>query len=58
MYMEESFNTIFNMGYGGDVQHPLPPMDNGSGKSAMDERVKSMFLFFFLGESEQSSSAA
>ena len=39
MYIEESFDTIFNMGYGeGGVQRP-PPMDNWSGKSAMDERV-------------------
>ena len=36
--IEESFNTIFNMGYGGSTASP-PPMDYGSGKSAMDERV-------------------
>ena len=38
VYIEESFDTIFNMGYGGGVQRP-PPMDYGSGKSPMDERV-------------------
>ena len=37
VYIEESFDTIFNMGYG--EQRP-PPMDYGPGKSAMNERVK------------------
>ena len=38
MYIEESFDTIFNMGYWGRTTPPTP-MDYGSGKSAMDERV-------------------
>ena len=39
VYIEESFNTIFIMGYGGEgVQRPSP-MDYGSGKSPMDEWV-------------------
>ena len=32
VYIMESFDTIFNIGYGA-------PMDYGSGKSPMDERV-------------------
>ena len=41
MYIEESFDTIFNMGYVGRTTPPsLPPMDYGSGKSPMDERIK------------------
>ena len=42
--IEESFDTIFNMGCGeGGVQRP-PPMDYGYRKSAMDERVKGTVL--------------
>ena len=37
-YIEESFDTIFNMGYGGGGVQGPPPMDYGLGKSAMDER--------------------
>ena len=41
MYIEESFHTIFNMGYWGrGAYNTTSPMDYGSGKSAMDERVK------------------
>ena len=43
VYIEESFDTIFIMGYGGAYNAP-PPMDYGSGKSAMDERVKKPWL--------------
>ena len=43
MCIEESFDTIFIMGYGGAYNAP-PPMDYGSGKSAMDERVKKPWL--------------
>ena len=40
VYIEESFDTIFNMDYGGGGGRCTPPtMDYGSGKSAMDERV-------------------
>ena len=42
--IEESFDTIFNKGYGGGVQRPPPPMDIGSGKSPMDDRVNRSFL--------------
>ena len=37
VYIEESFDTMFRV-IGGDVQRP-PPMDYGSGKSPMDERI-------------------
>ena len=40
VYIEESFDTIFNMGYGGGRTTPEPTMDYGSGKSPMVERVK------------------
>ena len=39
MYIEESFDTIFNMGYGGPTGSP-PPMPYASGKSPMLLRVK------------------
>ena len=44
VYIEESFDTIFNMGYGGAYNAPTP-MDYGSGKWAMDERVKGFCLY-------------
>ena len=44
-YIEESFDTIFKMGYGRGVQHPPPSMDYGSGKSPMDERVNNVLFF-------------
>ena len=37
--IEESFDTIFNIGCGGGVYSTPHPMDNGSRKSVMDERV-------------------
>ena len=37
VYIKESFDTIFNMGYGGRTTPPSP-MDYGSEKSPMDER--------------------
>ena len=37
VYIEESFNTIFNMGYGGRT----------TGKSPMDDRVKKESIFQF-----------
>ena len=41
VYIEESFDTISNMGYGGGgAYNAPPPIDYESGKSAMDERVK------------------
>ena len=40
VYIEESFDTIFNMGYGGGLQdHPMP---YASGKSPMLFRVKTI----------------
>ena len=48
MYIEESFDTIFNMGYVGGRTAPLP-MGYGSGKSPMDERVK-LFLCLMWGD--------
>ena len=43
-----TFDTIFNMGYGGGVRHPP------SGKSPMDERVNkenvSMLVFLYQQE--------
>ena len=52
MCIEESFDTIFNMGRGGGgrTAPPPPPMDYGSRKSVMDERVKVMLLFKFGGK--------
>ena len=40
VYIEESFDKIFNMGY-----TPPPPMDYWSGKSPMDERVKLVLAY-------------
>ena len=39
VYKEKSFDIIFNMGYGGGVLTTSLPMDYGSGKSPIDERV-------------------
>ena len=37
VYIEESFDNIFNMGFGGGgVQRTPPPMAYGPGKLAMD----------------------
>ena len=40
MYIEESYDTIFNMGYGEAYNAPPPPMDYVSEKSPMDEGLK------------------
>ena len=39
MYLEESFDTIFNMGYGGGRRTASLPLGYGSEKSLIDERV-------------------
>ena len=49
MYIEESFDTIFNMGYGGGPTGP-PPMPYASGKSPMHLRVKLTLRLTFTNE--------
>ena len=45
MYIEESFDTIFNMGYGEGEGGGTLYMGYGLGKSPMDERVNKYIIY-------------
>ena len=53
MCIEESSDTIFNMGCGGAYSACPPPMDYWQRKSAMDERVNTDFTLDEINEEER-----